>query len=208
MYLHELWKFAWTDLGIRFDYAEQEGLFDKMIVRYDEPHRYYHTRKHILDCIESWEQVYEVELKHPHAVALALYYHDVVYDTHRGDNEDRSADLFAHHAASLGLASLHIERIIQMILATKNHDSDDSDTRVLLDIDLSILGADSDAFWQFEAQIRREYFWVPEALYRAERAKIMRGFLASEPLFHTTYFRDRLESQAKANLKALITSLT
>ena len=74
------------------------------------------------------------------------------------------------------------------------------DEQLLSDIDLSILGAPPDRFREYEAQVRKEYAWVPDALFHRERGKILQGFLARPSIYATELFRARLEAQARENL--------
>lgn len=90
-----------------------------------------------------------------------------------------------------------------LILATKHHRAsaeDDVDTKLLLDIDLSILGARPSVFKHYEHNIRREYAHVPEEVYRKKRSEILEQFLSSTPLFRTDYCQQRFEKQARLNL--------
>jgi predicted metal-dependent HD superfamily phosphohydrolase len=51
---------------------------------------------------------------------------------------------------------------------------------VLVDIDLGILGAEVARFDEYEIQVREEYSWVPESLYRAARRKVLEEFVHRE----------------------------
>jgi predicted metal-dependent HD superfamily phosphohydrolase len=100
---------------------------------------------------------------------LALWFHDAVYRSWRRDNEVQSAALAARtlHAAPAET----VERIRQLILATTHRDGGfPGDTALVLDVDLSILGAPAKVYAQFERAIRRGYWWVSRARYVAGRA--------------------------------------
>jgi predicted metal-dependent HD superfamily phosphohydrolase len=43
-------------------------------------------------------------------------------------------------------------------------------------VDLSILGREAEVFWRYEGDIRKEYAWVSEDLFRRERVKILGAF--------------------------------
>ena len=74
------------------------------------------------------------------------------------------------------------------------------DEEVLVDIDLSILGAAPGRFDEYERQVRAEYAWVPEFLFRRKRRQILDEFLARASVFSTAPMRERLEAPARANL--------
>ena len=70
------------------------------------------------------------------------------------------------------------ERVRSFILATRHwKDLTDGDVQLLADVDLSIPGREAEVFWRYEENIRKEYGWVPEEVFRRERLKILRGFL-------------------------------
>ena len=72
-------------------------------------------------------------------------------------------------AAGLG------ERVADLILATKHAAvPTDADARLVVDIDLSILGSAEERFDRYERDVRREYRWVPGFIYRRKRAEAFR----------------------------------
>ena len=62
------------------------ALWQDIAARYNEPQRAYHTLRHIQQLFEQFDQIKD-KLYEPHIIALALYYHDVIYDPKRSDNE-------------------------------------------------------------------------------------------------------------------------
>ena len=84
----------------------------------------------------------------------------------------------------------------------------DGDAALLIDIDLSILGAPPEIFDRYDTAIREEYSWVPEVMYTAGRAKVLRLFLERDVIFTTPSFRDEREEQARANLTRALDALT
>lgn len=81
------------------------------------------------------------------AVEFALFYHDIIYKVTRKDNEERSAIFAVERLKQLqeaGKSDLRLNNIStrceKMILTTKTHTiSDDNDTNLFTDADLSIL---------------------------------------------------------------------
>lgn len=175
--------------------------------RYTEPHRAYHTLQHLDECFEWVDRVYELA-ENPAVVELALWFHDAVYDTRRADNEAKSADLAAQVIDSLGGGYLLQQSVHAMILATR-HDAAPSttDMRLVVDIDLAILGTGVERFSQYDAQIRQEYAWVPEHLFCQKRAEILQSLLNQPSIFTADFFRKRLERQAQRNLHRSLTIL-
>jgi len=71
---------------------------------------------------------------------------------------------------------------------------------VLVDVDLSILGATQSRFDEYERQVREEYGWVPEPIYRRKRREILESFLGRPAIYNTARFIGRYEQQGRANL--------
>jgi predicted metal-dependent HD superfamily phosphohydrolase len=79
----------------------------------------------------------------------------------------------------------------------------DSDEQLLVDIDLSILGANRERFAEYDRQVRAEYSWVPGFIYNMKRKGVLKAFLARPSIYNTSYFRERYEQQARINLGAV-----
>lgn len=189
------WRRTWSFL----DVAPPVRLLAELVAAYAEPHRAYHTLQHLSECF-AHRDACPIAPEDPAALELALWFHDAIYDTKRDDNEVRSAEWARRALADLPVDRL--DRLEQLILVTRHAaDPTTPDQELLLDIDLSILGADAARFEEYEAQVRSEYAWVPEAAYRDARGRILRGFLARPVLFHTADFSQRFEAQARINLR-------
>ena len=172
----------------------------------EERHRRYHTAQHLGECLELCQETHTVA-RRPGEVAVALWFHDAIYDPHRHDNEAQSAE-WARRVVSQSAASGAAGRIHDLIMATR-HDATpiDPDAQLLVDIDLAILGAAPERFDEYEGQVREEYGWVPGILFRNTRRRILEGFLARPRIYATDYFRDRREEAARANLRRSIERL-
>jgi predicted metal-dependent HD superfamily phosphohydrolase len=92
--------------------------------------------------------------------------------------------------------------VSQLILTTKYHvASSDPDAGLLLDVDLSILGQPEERFLEYEKQIREEYAWVPESIFKSKRAEILAAFLSRGRIYATEWFLERYETAARINLR-------
>lgn len=192
-----MWDSAWRGVGANSDGRPQ---FLDLIARYSEPYRAYHNLSHIIACLSVIEMANHL-LERPHEATLALWFHDAVYDPRRSDNEARSAQLAETALVMAGAAEDAARRIGDLIrLTTHDGDSLTGDGAILCDADLAILGASPLRFAQYEADIRREYGWVPEVVYRRERGRVLRRFLSRPSIYHTIFFQQRLEQTARLNL--------
>jgi predicted metal-dependent HD superfamily phosphohydrolase len=112
--------------------------------------------------------------------------------------------LWAAQALTEAGASEDVVLRVQTLIMATRHDgvAATTDARLVVDIDLAILGTAPARFDEYERQIRDEHAHVPEPVFRAKRAEILRGFQTREPLFAA-----RFEVAAKTNLAAAVTSL-
>jgi predicted metal-dependent HD superfamily phosphohydrolase len=197
------WDAAWRTAGAR----PPDALFAELAARYDEPHRAYHTRRHLAECFVAFDPV-AGQAERPAEIELALWFHDAIYDPKSDRNEDESAAWAERALAAGGAPATASARVRDLVLATKHAaEPADPDAKLLVDVDLAILGAEPGRFAEYETQIRFEYAWVPEPAYRAGRARVLAGFLARPAIYATRDFAGRLEARARANLAASIERL-
>ena len=194
------WHRMWMALGSP---SMHGGLFNQLVRAYGEPQRHYHTLQHLRECLAQFEAA-SMLARRPAEVELALWFHDAVYDPQRKDNEERSAEWARASVLAAGCAPEVAERVAALVMATKAHvaPGDDPDAALLLDIDLAILAAAPARFAEYEKQIRAEYAQVPDADFRAGRARVLEGFLARDRIYVTDAFHDALEGRARSNLQA------
>lgn len=189
------WQKLWNRLGATGNGAKW---YDVLTRAYSEQHRHYHNQQHIADCLAEFDPVRHLATK-PDAVEFALWFHDVVYDSHAADNEEQSAAMAYRCLEAAGRYSLQ-ETVSALIMATKLHHITDVNAAVMVDVDLTILGADEARFANYEADIRKEYAWVPEAVFNSKRAEILQRFLERQRLYATDVFANKYELQARRNL--------
>ena len=198
------WQQAWAELRLA---APGGPTLSNLLAAWAEPHRRYHSLQHLHECLALFEQARAVA-EHPGEVAIALWFHDAVYDTGRHDNEAASAD-WARRVLLDACAAPDVgERVHALIMATCHAAAPTTpDARLLVDIDLAILGADPARFAEYERQIRAEYAFVPEPQFREKRAGILRAFLARPQIFSTSGLAGRFEAAVRANLAQAIPAL-
>ena len=95
-----------------------------------------------------------------------------------------------------------------MLLTRHEAQPQSDDARLLVDIDLAILGAEPQRFDEYEAQVRKEYAHVPDLFFRMARGRILKEFLARPSIYSTPYFKDRFEAQARANVERSLARTT
>jgi predicted metal-dependent HD superfamily phosphohydrolase len=177
---------------------------DDLIAAYATPSRHYHNLAHIEDCLDKLAQVDSLSATEREILTEAIWWHDVVYDPTRSDNEERSAGLAEQHVA----ASIRHE-VGRLIRLTQTHQVEPSDKlgAILISIDLSILAAEPQGYDAYATAIRKEYAHVPEETYRAGRSDVLRRFAARPVIFPDIAFARTCEQKARDNLARELASL-
>lgn len=201
----------WRELAARAGLTgpDVEAIFQDLCRRYSEPGRAYHNLDHIAAMLNTVTDLgYMVH--NDVAVRLAIWFHDVVYDSRRVDNEEQSA-AYAVAALSEARASpLLLPAVERLILATKTHQASphDTDCQLLIDADLAILGASAADYDRYAQAIRVEYAWVSEDDYRTGRLRVLEGFLGRGRLYYTASLFNQREQEWRANLRREVERLT
>lgn len=198
--MHGLEK-HWRDLAaaLGLDDAARDGTWRLIETAYAEPQRHYHTLTHINDIVAKFDGL-RGRFERPDSVLLALFFHDIVYDPARQDNEAQSAGILCERLPGIGEAML--DHACFCILESKGHKATgDADTDLFLDLDMSILGAPWDEYLTYATGVAREYLPVYglEAFAKGRPALFLEPTLAHGRIFLTEPFR-ALESQARSNL--------
>jgi predicted metal-dependent HD superfamily phosphohydrolase len=192
----------WFSLMANFGFSANEVTYQELAKAYGESHRHYHNRNHIEHSIATLHQHRDLA-EHPDEVELALWFHDAVYKPFSSTNELDSANWAISFLKQNGANPDSIERVNQLILATLHEgEARSQDEKLLVDIDLAILGISEERFALFEKQIRAEYRWVPWFLYRKKRKEVLSSFLERDSIYATTIFAKQLEQRARNNIKA------
>ncbi len=184
-----------------------DRLFDWIVVNYSKPHRAYHNLDHIQQCLDEFDHV-RLLAKDANAVELAIWYHDVVYDPERDDNEERSSINAVGGAALIQESDEFCSVVRDLVRATKHVKTPaDHDAKIIVDVDLSILGQPDEVFDEYEDNIRKEYHFVPDDFFRAGRLNVLQSFLDRPSIYYTDFFRTKYEEQARRNLQRSIEKL-
>jgi predicted metal-dependent HD superfamily phosphohydrolase len=200
----------WNDSSgfYRADEHLKAKSFKVLREKYSEEGRFYHNLSHIKALLDLFESLKDVIQDHQ-AIGFAIWFHDLIYDTRRSDNEERSAEIASEMLIELGVDHRTIEFVGELILATRNHSGAEltKDAKLFLDMDLSILGAPEEIYREYSKAIRKEYSWVPSFMYRRSRKKILKGFSERDHLYFTEEMIERFEKQARINIEDEIRSL-
>lgn len=202
-------KKIWKNLCSRYsnDGLLVEKLWKEIDDQYSTKNRHYHTLAHLQFMVDLARKHREV-ISDMETLLFSIFYHDIIYKAIRKDNEEKSAQLAQIRLHQLGVPYQKINKCARQILATKHHQSNnDQDTKVFLDLDLAILGSSSEDYRDYSRQIRKEFSFYPNFIYRLGRKKVLKYFLNKEYIYHTNVFRNSFEEQSIKNLENELASM-
>ena len=193
---------SWHDLAERFHCRmTRDAFFEGIVNRYREPHRRYHTLDHVADMLTTIDEHRE-RIEEYEALAFATWFHDVIYDPMRHDNEERSASLARRAMRRLQVPTSITNRASALIIATREHEPPDRsfDAALFIDADLAVLGADHEQYGSYADAIRAEYSMVADVDYRRGRSDQLAELLKRPHIYYTEHMRNRFETQARTNI--------
>lgn len=207
-WLREKWQSLATSVAA--DRAAADAVWDELIRHYSEPQRVYHNLSHIMLMLRYADK-HRNQINNPETVQFAIWFHDVIYDTHLKDNERRSAKWASRAMLAMQVDEHHMRPVLECIEATERHElplQHAPDLSLFLDMDLAILGAKENIYREYSELIRTEYAWLPIAHYRLGRGKFLQRFLARPALFFTASMGADFEHQARINLETELCELS
>ena len=142
-----------------------------IIEKYNESFRYFHTLEHIEKLLQLSEK--------DHKINLIILYHDVVYFPYKFDNEEESAKYFEKDSIYLKDEFNNDELkkyVIEGILQTKNHISNEPDYIKFNSWDMAVLNAPFPELLVWESQISKEYSFCPYETYKEHRLAFLKGY--------------------------------
>lgn len=182
------------------DVRKQSELWSEIEKSHSKKGRFYHDLSHLDHLLKMLSQV-KNEINDWETTLFCLFYHDIVYKATSKTNEEESADLAEKRLTEIGYPKRKIEQCREMILATKSHNlSQNKDTTLFTDADLSVLGSDWETYFTYAKNVRKEYKIYPDFLYNPGRKKVLQHFLEMSGIFKTDYFFGKFEEQARSNL--------
>lgn len=175
---------------------------DSLLDAYADPTRGYHDTRHLAEVLGRLDELARHGTVFDRVpVGLAAWFHDAVYDGER-DAEERSATWAEDALAGLADPAV-IAETARLVRLTETHRPDDGDANgcALSDGDLGILAAPGERYAHYVADVRREYSHLPDDVFEAGRAGVLRDLLAKPRLFHTAYALERWEDAARSNME-------
>lgn len=181
--------------------------WNEIATAYGQQQRYYHNLTHLQHLCNSLLPL-ENAFTHWNETMFCLFYHDVVYNTLKNDNEEQSALRAREAMTALGVSSAMIDFTCEQILCTKNHSlHQEADINYFTDADLAILGEEWLVYKAYALHVRKEYSMYPDLLYKPGRKKVLQRFLLMNRIYKTDFFYCKLERTARNNIEKEILGL-
>ncbi len=189
-----------------------ERWYKTVIVAYSQEHRHYHTLSHVSTMLDLLDEQRE-NVQHADAVELAIWFHDVVYDPRRNDNETESGRMFSHFSNELKLNRNICTHVQTMIDATIGHklptglnQEEIRTAAFFLDCDLHILSTEAAVYNRYAHDIRKEYNHFDDDTYRKGRISVLQTLVSRDKLYFSLGSSSQ-ETAARANMLREITEL-
>ncbi len=194
-----------TFLSLAANYSDNKvlhlTLWEEIVKNHTDKKRYYHTLVHLENLLFQLSQV-KTEISSWNTILFTLFYHDVIYNSLKNNNEEKSAEFAIERMQLLSVPKEIIKRCENQILATKHHKvSEDTDTNYFTDADLAILGSNWETYEQYYKNVRKEYAAYPNLVYNSGRKKALKHFLTMDNIFKTEYFHQKFEKAARENIQ-------
>lgn len=201
----------------KYNETRTELIAKDLIDSYSAFYRPYHSLNHVesgLNLLKDVKDLCENNL----LVVYAWWYHDYLYTPGSSLNELASAEHARFNALLLGLGADVAKNVVHLIIATR-HDmlyptavgkmfcTDSNDQKIIHDVDLAILGADSKTYDEYANDTEIEYSVFSSDVYNKGRLLILKTFLELEHIFYLKYFQERFEDTARKNLAAEINAI-
>ena len=194
------WKSLMSALGLKASLDCYRALCEA----YAEKHRHYHTTKHIDAMLKHFDETFEMA-EQPAELELAIWFHDAIYKPLSSNNELNSAKWAQEFLLEQNYDEEGIERVFNLIMATlHNGEIEENDQKLMVDIDLTILGTTPEIYDEFERNVRKEYKIVPGLIFRKKRKELLKSFLENGNIYNLDYFRKKYQSAARKNISRAI----
>lgn len=182
--------------------GKAENIFDQIRFEYSDWSRAYHNLSHLWSLLQLREK-YAEQLEKPMLIDFAIFFHDLIYNAKRKDNELKSADM-AKTLIARYLPKEEMKFVYDLIVSTAVHQpkiKDSSDQLWFLDFDLAVLAAEKATYKAYAEGIREEYkTWYAFLIYNSGRKDVLKNFLKRKRLYFTKEFYGNYEQKARDNI--------
>lgn len=157
-------------------YISEKALYE-LPKRWNERHRFYHTTNHLTEILFDIEKhpnfnllnVYEKQ-----ALMLAAFFHDVILEPKRSDNEEESIKYFI--SSFRGKDVKMLDTVCDLIKVTKDRKRPiDRLQRIFWESDNAKFKSGYDTLLKNEKLLRKEYSFLSNKEYKDKRIKFIKS---------------------------------
>lgn len=196
-----------------FDYLDMPhfvagGAWHYLYERYNEAHRHYHTVDHLIQMFNGAHDLGILEELTP-GEALAIFYHDVIYEVGDSDNEVNSAEVTVdlaqastrHENESSNYLTYACDTAANIIRDTAHFldkgqpPNGGPNSLLVMDLDLCSLAGNWFWFNVINERVRKEV-----GISKKRHAKFLTQFLERDFIYRTEVARAAWEDRARDNL--------
>lgn len=186
--------------------ADADVVYDEVHFYYSEAGRHYHTPKHIEHCLAQFDFAADA-MDDADAVEMAIWFHDLIFDTNAKDNELQSAHRFVELAGD-SMGPEYKTRVYDLIMVTAAPRlPKTNDQGFMLDIDLSSFGLPWDEMVRDSAAVRQESSDLTDAEFFPGQRAFLESLVNRKHFYCTEYFRSRIETTARSNIRRYLENL-
>jgi predicted metal-dependent HD superfamily phosphohydrolase len=181
-----------------------------LMENYNRSGREYHNTKHIEFCLHELHSKALKYVTHLNEIIFAIIFHDSVQEINSKLNEFHSARVAYTNLDALDWKDKINPVTVHDFIMVTDHSREPktTDEKIIVDIDLAILGQDESAYLKYEEAIRKEYSWVNDTDFKDGRIKVLQKFLDRRGgIFYTDVFQCSYEGLARRNMERAIERL-
>lgn len=202
-----------------FNNDEYIDIYNMVKVEYSKSHRKYHNNGHILHMVTLLMgniSNFKLDDIQRDIIKTAIWFHDICYDIKNQDilNVLDSIDLFNKTVKNIEFFIDNPEwkdEICLFIESTINHKplsvKNKKMNEIFLELDLAILGEESDIYDDYRKNIREEFSVFPDRFYNETRIQILRKLYEQIDKNGFNYLDNIYNIRAKNNISNEIVEL-
>lgn len=146
-----------------------------LLEKWSEPHRFFHTLNHLYDLTEQIESMTSLKESEKKILIVSAFFHDIVYNPKRNDNELMSIDFFEKFCPNSSNAGY--TQIKEIIFDTINHEPKSKLSKTFCAKDSNILNSDLKYLIEYENAIFKEYQYADYADYKTKRIEFLKNWI-------------------------------
>jgi predicted metal-dependent HD superfamily phosphohydrolase len=200
-------KWRWDELvaytkrtfDLEFDVDFTNLFYELIVVPAYTNGRHYHTLRHVEYLLKHVEDFKGVSHPDRNLIKWSIWFHDIIYNSLRKDNEERSANVMADFMRAIGMPNEHIETMRWLILVTKHIGSPQTYLEDII-CDLDLREFVNERHSKNSEEVREEFFHLSDDEFNEGRIQFIDWMLSKEYIYHTDLYRESLEALARQNL--------